>query len=201
MITKIKFSIVILLIGANIMSSECIKILQIDRGTDPWHGMSRTYEEEEANKNIKALNLNKKEFTFFTNLDKYRISNMNLLGKNIKNKFITVEKTFFSDLKKADATRLKVGEKQVIGRINLNVLKSIDYRTLSCFLIESHIITTFWHIESNLCMIKEENLDASYKAVFTGEHIYFTNKKHKAALNFSVLIDKKTGEMSIIQGN
>lgn len=46
------------------MDKNCLKILNVERSTNPWYGMTGLWEEEEANRNIKALFLNNIEFSF-----------------------------------------------------------------------------------------------------------------------------------------
>jgi hypothetical protein len=180
------------------MNYNCLKTLHIDRSTNPWAGMTGSWEEEEINKNIKALSLTDNNFSFFANLDKYKIKDKNLIGKHKDKKIMAVEKDFFSDLSKVDAAIRDKNKTEIIGIFNLDFLKIIDNQNLVCFLIEAQIINTYIHVESNLCLYNEENDDTYYKSYFKGEHIYFTNKKNIGYLDFSVYINKKTGEISII---
>jgi hypothetical protein len=179
------------------MGDEIITTIQTDRGMNPWAGMTGSSTEEDANKSIKAANLNTEDFTSYPALEKYKFKDKILIAKNTKAKTVNVEKEFFSDLKKVDGTRLETGKTQDIGKLNLAAAGAIDFRELALFLIQAHIIITYWHIESNLDLTKEESNDQSYKAYFKGTHIYFTNKKHTESVQFYIGVEKNTGRIYI----
>ncbi|HPS58365.1 MAG TPA: hypothetical protein PK514_09685 [Spirochaetota bacterium] len=42
---------------------------------------------------------------------------------------------------------------------------------------------------------KEDETVESYSAHYKGKHIYYTNSKNEDPLDFSIIIDKKTGDM------
>jgi len=171
--------------------------LHIDQSTNPWSGMTGSYQEEEKNKSISAKNINNTGFKFFPNLEKYKINNKNLIGKSTSENIIAVESSIFSDLKRFNATGFSQNQDFIIGKIK--VLKNIKLRDLSLFLIESQIIQTFAHIEANLSLTKEEDSENDYTAYFKGEHIYFTNEKNVSKVSFRIVINKKTGEMSVLE--
>ena len=168
-----------------------------DRSTNPWAGMTSTALEEETNKFLKSAQLNENEYVFFEHLNKYKINNKHLIGKHKSKKIINIESAFFSDLKKANGTDSSKDKPQIIGKIDKQIFSHISFQDIAGFLIESQIITTYWHIESEIFLIKENINELFYTGYFTGEHIYFTNSKNVDKFDFVLEINKKTGEILI----
>lgn len=179
-----------------LMKNGCLKIYEISRAASPWHGFTAGYAEEEAAKNIKAENLEGSDFKPLPALGKYTVSGMVLIGRSEKLRRVAVEASVFSDLKRADVTR------KIQGRLHIGTYRDTSFsiltpRVLAEFLIESHIIITYWHIESHVCLAGEKETASTYIAYYKGKHIYFTNSKNEGSLDFSVIIDKETGNMFV----
>ena len=86
-------------------------------------------------------------------------------------------------------------------RGTLNALASpLSFRDIALFLLESQIITTYWHIESVLCLVSEDDSADLYKARFQGIHVYYTNKYNEEKLDFSISIKKNSGRMLLLGG-
>ncbi len=181
----------------NNMSDNCIKKIEISRNTNPWSGLTGSYKEEEENRHIKTVSIDSKKIIIMENLKQYCFQNEYFLALTENPKKVLVNKKYFSNLEKKDATRIKSGEMQMIGKFLDTAFRSISPDKLVLFLIESQIITTYWHLGSELCLVKEANEKDSYTAYFTGSHKYCTNKCEEDVLKFSVKINKKSGEMSL----
>jgi hypothetical protein len=179
-----------------VKSNGCIKAYNITRGASPWQGFTSTHAEEQASKNILSLNLKNSDYKPVASLEKYSGSGMIIIGRNEKLRRVAVEASLFSELKRADATRNTSG-RFLIGTYKDPALKIMKPRELAGFLIESQIINTFWHVESFICLVSEEESPAAYTAHYKGDHIYFTNSKNQDPLDFTITIDKKTGEMFV----
>ena len=59
------------------------------------------------------------------------------------------------------------------------------------------MVQTLAHVEAHVCLETEKDDAASYRAHFTGAHVYFTNKRHEAPLDFELVLDKKTGALRV----
>ena len=173
-------------------------IIEINRSTNPWAGFTSSAEEEDASKNVQALPVDGTNYAVLPNLVRYNKSNLILIGRNEKLRKVAVNDQVFSDLKRGDAARKADEKDQNIGFIKEKALGLYNPRELVQFLLESHVIITYWHIESKLTLKDEEENRDLYKARFTGNHIYFTNKKNVSPLDFTVSIDKKTGEIRVV---
>ena len=177
-----------------VMSDKCEKSWQITRGTSPWQGLTSSSGDEEASKKIRAVPLKDSDYKTVPGLEKYSVNGVIIIGRSEKLRRVAVEVSLFSDLSRADATR------PVQGRFKIGTYRDLPFavlkpRQIAEFLIESQIINTFWHVEADLCLVAEEDSADSYRAHFKGKHIYFTNERNEEPLDFTIIIDKKTGEM------
>ncbi len=64
----------------------------------------------------------------------------------------------------------------------------------------SQVVTTYWHVESILCLVSEDNSAGLYKARFQGKHIYYTNRYNEEKLNFFLTVDTTSGRMVLLGG-
>ncbi len=171
--------------------------LNITRGDNPWNGMTSTHEQEEANKNIASADLRGLDADYFPYLKNYDIPDRLLVRMKSVPRVI-LNSLYFSDLLKADCTRREPGGTQIIGYFKDIGFKRLSPRQLTLFLIESQIIQTYWHVEAELKLISEDETGDHYSAQFKGQHVFFTNERNVSPLDFTVKIDKKSGEMTII---
>ncbi|MBP1711763.1 MAG: hypothetical protein H6Q49_1965 [Deltaproteobacteria bacterium] len=176
---------------------KCITRIKISRDDNPWKGMTHTSRQEEMNKNIPAVEFNKGTCEVFPHLSVYQINSESLLGKDKVGKKIVINSRYFSALEKVDATRIPSGTVKPVGRFLDTSFLSLSPRQLVRFLLDAQIITTYWHLESELCMTGEKDEKDGYTAVFTGVHRYCTNRCETERLNFAVRIDRVTGEISV----
>lgn len=182
--------------GEGVNNNECLKSYEITRGTSPWQGFTSSYAEEDSAKKIMAETLKGSDFKAITSLEKYFKSGILIIGRNEKLRRVAVEASLFSDLRRADATRNTSG-RFLIGTYRDISFKIFKPRELAEFLIESHIINTFWHVESHICLVSEEDISSTYIAHYRGKHIYFTNSRNEGSLDFSIIVEKKTGNMFV----
>lgn len=178
---------------------HCIERIKISRDDNPWRGMTQSSRQEEMNKNIQAVEINKETCEVFPHLLAYQINSEILLGKDKLRKKIVINSRYFSALEKADATRIPADSVKAVGRFLDTSFLSLSPRQLVRFLLDAQIITTYWHLESELCMTGEKDEKDRYTAVFTGVHRYCTNRCESEHLNFTVRIDRDTGEISVAE--
>jgi hypothetical protein len=176
---------------------KCIDSIKISRDDNPWKGMTQSSRQEEMNKYIQAIEINKETCEMFPHLLAYQIHSENLLGKDKLKKKIVINSKYFSDLEKADATRIPAGVTKTVGRFLDTSFISVSPPRLVRFLLDAQIITTYWHLESELCLIGEKDEKDGYSAVFIGVHRYCTNRCETQRLNFTVRIDRDTGKISV----
>jgi hypothetical protein len=178
------------------MESKCIAEYTIDRQTNPWQGFTGSYAEEEASKTVKAGEIDGKEFAPLPSLARFTINGTVLIGRSEKKRQVILNGKYFSEFKRGDATRGDP-KPEILGTYKDKGFKLLPPRQLVEFLLYAHLVTTYWHIESNLCLTKEESNEASYKAFFSGSHTYFTNNKNTDPLSFSIAVDMKSGQVTL----
>lgn len=102
---------------------------------------------------------------------------------------------YFSDITIADATKLK--ESAVIGRYKQLSFDEHSAWEVIKFLLESHLVETYWHLKSDICLVEEEDTANAYKAIFDASHDYCTNECLTQDYKFDIEINKKSGEIVI----
>ncbi len=181
--------------GENMTFSEpCIKTYTLTRDKSPWLGFTSSYEEEAESKKIRAESLADAGYEPIPLLEKYSVNRKYLIGRNEKLRRVAVDSMFFSELRRGDATRSSSG-RFLVGIYKDKSFKSMKPDVLAEFLLEAQIVNTFWHVESRICLVSENNTQDSYIARYKGKHIYFTNSENEGPLDFTITIDKKTGEI------
>jgi hypothetical protein len=182
------------------LPAVCLQTFQISRGENPWSGLTEGYEEEQAAKRVKSVALNAGTYEPLPSLTAFDRPDM-LMGRSEKRKEVVVNKRYFSELKRGDATRLGMGQEQVIGSFRDHAFKRLKADELVRYLLRSQIIETYWHLEAKLCMFREENQPSSYRAFYRGVHTYCTNSCNDQAYSFVVTIDKRSGAMVLSGGD
>ena len=89
----------------------------------------------------------------------------------------------------------KTEEKFLIG-----IYRDISFKYLSApqvteFLIESQVVNTYWHVEADFCLTEEVDTSERYVARYKGKHIYYTNCENQDPLDFTIIIEKKSGHI------
>ncbi len=169
---------------------RCLAELDVDRGLSPWQGYTGSAEEEAAGKKVSAVaDLSKLERV--PHLAAHDVGGKPLLAIDRERRRVVVSSEHFSDLERPDVTRS--------GKTDAGVVKSAalraEPRRLALFLVASQLVQTLAHVESRVCLATERNGADEYRAHFTGSHVYFTNKRHEAPLEFELVLDKRSGAL------
>jgi hypothetical protein len=122
-------------------------------------------------------------------LGRYGIEGEPLIALDRKNKRVVVNEKAFGDLTRANATRS--GDRVVVGTVKSAALRARPHELVR-FLVESELIATFVHIESELRFTEEKDEPGRYRARLEGTHTYYTNEKNVSPVRFTVEIDKTT---------
>lgn len=176
---------------------KCLDRIRISRHDNPWQDMTASTWQEEANQNIAAVEISKGTYEVFPHLAAYRINSEMLLGKDKVNKRVVINNRYFSTLEKADATRLPAGTVKSVGKYLDTSFRLLSPKQIVRFLLDAQIITTYWHLEAELCLTGEKDGKDAYVAAFTGVHRYCTNQCKTDSLEFTVTIDRNTGNISV----
>ncbi len=180
--------------------TDCIMTLHVSRGDCPWLDMTDGYEQEQANKHVKAVAFDGAADLALPSLAEFDKPDI-LMIRDAAQKKVSVNSRYFSDLERGDATRMGMGQVHSLGKfIDLSFTR-LKPRDLVMFMIKSQIIETYQHLEAELRFLRDEDLPDAYKAYFYGVHTYYTNERHDKKFAFVVTIDKKTGEMILTGGD
>lgn len=164
----------------------------IDRGADPWHGLTGTAEAEERSRHIRAVAGPPQGFSPLV------APGLTLNGKPLLYRGkseVVVEGSLFSDLERADATRLSSGHSTRIGTARTD--EALRPAFLVPFLLQSQIIITYWHTNADLRLVKEERRDSLRCFVIEGEHHYYTNHHNVQHIRFAICTKASTREILV----
>lgn len=106
---------------------------------------------------------------------------------------VVVDARRAGDLKRVDATRLRKGERAVVGSLRPETVAALGLRDVALLLIHAGVVGTYWHIGATLRLEAERagELDVA------GTHEYFTNERNEAPVAFTVAVSKE-GQVTII---
>ena len=110
---------------------------------------------------------------------------------------VTVNKKYFGDLTRQDATRGAFTQGGLIGNATPHSLKIFTSRQILALLLQYQVILTYAHIEADICLIREQTQNGLYSAALTGEHTYYTNSRNVSSFGFEFTLNEKTGEMRV----
>lgn len=147
---------------------------------------------------IKAADVGQERFEIYDPLANWAIHGRYVAWLNVKTGRSVLNSSLFSDLEFVNITGF--GGDQLPANIGtfkqLTVVES-DWRSVVLFLITAHIIQTYNHLESDICLAREEHTPEVYITYFTGEHRYCTNECVSEPFSFSVKINKRTGTITV----
>ncbi len=171
----------------------CIIELDMDdMGTDGREYMGKLYAQERFAADAFRDDFDTVEIDFST-----RTSGGDyLLAVSGENGNIVVNSDYFSDLVKTDATTVE--NPTIIGEYKDLAFKDQSPREVVEFLLQSQLITTYWHLNSDVCLVSETDLEESYVANFDASHYYCTNECVTEEYSFSIEIDKESGEIMLL---
>lgn len=101
---------------------------------------------------------------------------------------LVVDARFSSSLDVVDATNLAPGARRVLGNLTPAAAR-LPAETIVELLVRADVIRTWAHMESSMCLEHLESSGASWRARVRGEHVYFTNREHRAPFAFEVTCD------------
>lgn len=108
-----------------------------------------------------------------------------------RDEHVVVNNTYFSDLTTVDAT--DTSERRMIG--TYIGPESHTPKNVIISLIKSQVISTYWHLQADLCLTQEDDTDSVYRAHFNGSHEYCTNECITEDYEFIIEYDKESGDI------
>jgi len=127
-------------------------------------------------------------------VSEYTVEGKTVLWFDQKDGKAYVDSRYFGDLTITDATQPGF---PMVGTVQDELREMWGEQKIVEFLLDAHIITTYWHLGSSFCLTREFNGAEWYEATFVGSHEYMTNTSNSGPLNFTVKIHKETGDILV----
>jgi hypothetical protein len=183
--------------GTAMQKVQSIKI-EIDRATSPWTGYTGSAEEEQAGRTLACTRIDP-SWEVIPYLRVYGAQGVPIIAIDRKMRRVVLSRAYFRDsFYRADATRLRVGEKVRLGQMVLGTDLARDPSRLELFLLQSHLVLTYAHMGSSLEKVKEsQSQDGMFHSEWQGNHTYFTSQKNESPLHFAFHINLNTGEIEV----
>ncbi len=182
-------------------SESCIMQIRVTRAQNPFRewdaGSSRSGNPGSI---VQAADLTAESFDAVPFLARYAVRGAMLMGIRKTTREPVVSGKYFTPLARVDATRIRPGQRTEIGKILDLSPFPLTLRDIALFLLESQVIATYWHVESAICLAREEDAAGVYSASFRGIHKYYTNQYNEETLAFMVSVDRKTGTVTLVGG-
>ena len=171
-------------------------LYNVERGENPYSGMTDTAEQEERNRTIQARSSDALKGYEPIDAAYLKMQGRPLLFRSIQKKEVVVSDADFSSLLRADATRITPGEEVAIGRALKDELLAPSF--LLPLLLKGQILITYWHTDADIRLTGESASNGRICYEFKGEHHYYTNEKNTDPLSFAVCVEAKSGQISVL---
>ena len=177
--------------GAAVPVSDCLERISVDKGSSVLSEQRRVGRSAEDFATVYPAEYLDPEAQVPVEVTRaYQIGKTPLLWWSADKTHAVVNAAVLSDLTVADVTALPAGHEVRVGQLSELGVGAIAGRELVRFLIAARAIATYVHLGAELCLVEEHDDGAAgYRARFTGEHTFFTSKKHVRPLAFAVAID------------
>ena len=182
----------------NTHEKELSAHLQVNSATNSWTGFTGSFEEEKAGFTVEATVLDP-AWAKLDTLANYAIDGDPLISIDRKNRRVHLSAVHFSgSFERIDATRIAAAARKLCGYVKASSPLLKQPGNLVRFLLQSHLIRTYMHLESNLHLIREvHSEDGRFVSQWQGEHVYFTNERNVSSIQFSVILDARTGMIEV----
>jgi hypothetical protein len=99
-----------------------------------------------------------------------------------------VDQSLLGDTRVIDSTQLAPGECHLLAQLGPTGC-TLPRRRVARLLLEASLIRTYVHLESTVCLEREITDQDTWEGHYSGEHIYYTNKRNSARFRFTLRID------------
>lgn len=171
-------------------------LYNVERGENPWSGMTDTAEQEERNRTIHARSGDVLKGYGPIDAPYLKMQGRPLLFRSMQKKEVVVSEADFSMLTRPDVTRIAPGDEVVIGRALKGELLAPSF--LLPFLLKGQILISYWHTDADIRLTSESESNGRICYEFGGEHHYYTNEKNTDPLSFAVCVEAKSGQISVL---
>lgn len=171
-------------------------LYNVERGENPYSGMTDTAEQEERNRTIHARSIDVLKGYEPIDAPYLKTQGRPLLFRSMQKKEVAVSEADFSILTRPDVTRIAPGDEVVIGRALKDEL--LDPAFLLPFLLKGQILITYWHTDAEIRLTGESESNGRICYEFNGEHHYYTNEKNTDPLSFAVCVEAKSRQISVV---
>lgn len=96
--------------------------------------------------------------------------------------------TFFTDLATIDATMLRKGRNELVGRALPPVIEALGPRRVAELLMRADVIRPYVHMNADVCLRTEIGTALPWQGEYDGVHHYYTNTDNHDPLGFAIQI-------------
>lgn len=171
------------------MPSGSLETWAIDRGTSPWRDFTRSYDEEQAGRQVRAVSFVGAQGELADALE-LPAGVAPIIAIDRAARRVVVSAEAFGDLARIDATSLRPGETHAIGVVRAPAFLA-DPRSLVRFLVSTQLVQTCVHVEANVRLLAETDDGTRYRATLAGVHTYYTNARHDVPFGFVLGLDRR----------
>jgi hypothetical protein len=118
-------------------------------------------------------------------VERFRVGGSPILFFTPDRKTAVVDAKVFGDLDAVDPLKMSPGQGAKVGKV-LASAQALPRREVARFLILAGIVRVYWHVEASVCFKSETSGPDGYRLRVTGEHTYFTNKRHRERFDFEI---------------
>ena len=172
--------------------------MRVDAASNPWSGYTGSFQEEKAGLKVESSAMDP-TWARLDALASYAIEGDPLIAIDRKGRTVYLSAKHFSGVfERIDATRLGSGVRKVCGAVKVSSSLLANPGRLVRFLLQAHLIRTYMHLESSLELIFEGTSDEGrFTSKWVGKHVFYTNEKNESSLQFTVIVDTKTGLVEV----
>ncbi len=128
-------------------------------------------------------------------VSRFRLAEQPIFWLTADKRDVVVDLRFSGDLVAVDVPRLRGGESRSLGLLSAHA-RAMPARDVLELLVRADVLRTYWHIGSEVCLVRERADAGAYRAELRGEHTYFTSGRNRETFSFVFEI-AAGGEMSV----
>ncbi len=177
-------------------SQKCLQTWHVERHDNPWAGLTGDAAAEEATFTVRKQASKPDAPNMLKQPGKVPAGDF-VLYRSEKGHAVFVNPAYFSDLNRVDVTARSLRNEGKIGKVTAKALKLWSPTEILGLLIELQIVITYAHIEADICLMRAEEKDGTFRAELSGEHVYYTNSRNVSKFQFVLELNKRTGELQV----
>lgn len=174
---------------------KCLATWQVDRGENPWWGLTSSAEAETRANTVAATRIGNRqanEIRILPGLEKWG----EVLLRSPKGTSVQVNSQWFGNLTRYDVTR-ELAKRADVGIATPFTLSRFSPAEIAEVLVRYQLLRTYVHLEATVCLENVTRRGDTTDLQISGSHIYYTSKKHKQGFAFVLRINHESGMINV----